>query len=180
MHDMATRLQPGDRVRMSWEEYEALGEVRAEYVDGELVMAPAPTIRHQRIVMRLANIIAASLPAGVEVIEGCGWKPGADEFIPDVVVFDDTGEVVRLTTTPHLVVEVLSSDRAADIVRKAARYAAAGLPRYWIVDPEGPEVVVHELADGVLIERARHRPGAVATLDVGPATVSFDPAGLRG
>ena len=58
--------------------------------------------------------------------------------------------------------------------------AAAGLARYWIVDPEGPAVVVHELADGVLIERARHGPGAVATLDVGPATVSFDPAGLLG
>lgn len=56
------------------------------------------------------------------------------------MVFDDAGEVTRLTATPHLVVEILSADPAADIIRKAGRFAAAGLERYWIVDPEGPEV----------------------------------------
>ena len=96
------------------------------------------------------------------------------------MVFDVTEEEIRFTSTPHLVVEVLSSDPAADIVRKAAKYVAAGLPHYWIVDPDGPEVVVHELVDGVLTERARHRPGAVATLDVGSANVRLDPAELLG
>ena len=36
---------------------------------------------------------------------------------------------------PHLVVEVLSSDPARDIIRKATKYAAAGVERYWIFDP---------------------------------------------
>jgi Uma2 family endonuclease len=79
---------------------------------------------------------------------------------------------------PYLAVEVLSSDPASDIVRKAAKYAAAGLERYWIIDPDGPEVVVHELVDSVFVERGRHRPGATVTLDVGPAAVTFDPAQL--
>ena len=54
-------------------------------------------------------------------------------------------------------VEILSSDPARDIIRKAAKYAAAGVSRYWIIDPDGPEVVVYELGDGSL-RRARPSP----------------------
>jgi len=50
--------------------------------------------------------------------------------------------------------------------------------RYWIIDPEGPEIIVHRLINGVLVEQDRHRPGTEVTLDVGPADVTFDPADL--
>jgi hypothetical protein len=72
------------------------------------------------------------------------------------------------------------------MIRKARKYAAAGLERYWIVDPGEPgedtesglpELIEHRAVDGVFVEAGRHRPGTTVTLEITPdVSVSFDPA----
>lgn len=164
---------------MSREEYSALGEkIRGEYVDGHLVVSPSATLPHQTIARRLANAIEEVLPSGVRVATEWAWKPGDDEFIPDVIVFDDHGETVRYTHTPHLVIEILSDDRARDLVRKSHRYALAGPPRYWEVDPDGPVVSVFSLIDGVYAGTGWYGPDQHIQRDIGPAIVSLSPGDL--
>ena len=40
----------------------------------------------------------------------------------------------RVYGPPDIMVEVLSSNRSVDLVRKRAWYAAAGVPEYWLLD----------------------------------------------
>lgn len=177
--DARTDLRPGQRIPMSWDEYlEFWVEGSGEYIDGEYVHMNRATGRHQDICVELLIAIRAVLPVGTGVRLDWAWKPTVDQFAPDVMVFDATDEDARLTTTPHLAVEVLSTDTAADTIRKHRKYAEAGLPRYWIIDPDGPEITVYQLRDGILAEIAHHTAGTPATLDLGVATLTLDPADL--
>ncbi|MEZ0166068.1 Uma2 family endonuclease [Kineococcus sp. LSe6-4] len=170
---------------LTWEEYLSLPEdTRVEYIDGRLAVSPTPDRQHQGIVLDLAFAIGAVLPATHRVIPSWGWKPGRDEFIPDVMVYDvataRAGDDGRFTGTPALVVEVLSSNRGDDLIRKMAKYAEAGLPHYWIVDPRAQTLTTYAIVEGLYAPTAVHGRGAVADLDLGIATVGVDVADLLG
>jgi Uma2 family endonuclease len=166
---------------MSWDEYQQLDEdIWVEYIDGQAVMNPRPTQRHQRAVRRLANFLEAVLTTTASVHIEWAWKPGDDEFVPDVLVTEPTEEQQRFTGTPFLAVEVLSTNRAHDLVTKASKYAQAALPRYWVVDPDDETVTAFVLGEGAYEEIGFVRGEEEAVWDFGAGSVRVRPADLFG
>ena len=77
---------------------------------------------------------------------------------PDVaIVFRENAGILAdrmVEGAPNIVVEILSSDRSRDLVRKRRLYAEAGVGEYWIVDPTRDTVTVLELRGADYVERA--------------------------
>jgi Uma2 family endonuclease len=135
---------------------------RYELIDGEVIVSPAPSAEHQRILRQVVRLLLRAMDAGY----------GVAYFAPIDVIFDlaehnsaqpdalfilaerrhiVTRSVVR--GAPDLIVEVLSpSTRTYDQRTKRQLYARFGVPHYWLFDPETQVARVFVLADGAYAE----------------------------
>ncbi|MDQ3679815.1 MAG: Uma2 family endonuclease [Actinomycetota bacterium] len=115
---------------------------RYELIDGTLVVTPSPAGPHQVVVGSLSRVLFAGRRPGTSVLAApMDFVPNPTTVLqPDVVVVDaDEALQPHLSRTPHLVVEVLSpSTRSQDLGSKLLAYAQAGVPAYWVVDPDPP------------------------------------------
>ena len=77
---------------------------------------------------------------------------------PDVVIILNRSRGImgrsRVEGAPDIVIEILSTDRNRDLVRKRRIYAEAGVLEYWPIDPRNDTVTQLELRDGEYFERA--------------------------
>ena len=141
----------------TYEEYRRLPDDgnRYEIVDGRLLVKPAPRTFHQTISRRLQFLIYGLERSGkgyifnapVEVI-----MPGASPVQPDLVYLtaEQKGLIVEksIEGVPHLLIEILSPSTASvDRTLKLNTYTRAGVPNYWIVDPEAKTLEVYHLRD---------------------------------
>jgi Uma2 family endonuclease len=130
---------------------------RHELIDGTEIVTPAPVPRHQVAVVRLIELLHTAAPPGLEVLTtGVDWRVNDTTVVqPDVLVVDAADlDGSFLTRTPHLVIEVSSPSTAmADRTIKWALYERAGVPSYWLFEPEVPRLMVLERDGAHLVER---------------------------
>jgi Uma2 family endonuclease len=135
-------------------------EFRYELDDGVLIVSPAPSNLHQRVVFRLAQVLDAACPPRYEVVPGVGVNLSRHQHrVPDVaVVLADSMDTTFQVRPPALAVEVASPrTRLYDRLRKKDVYERFGIVSYWIVSPDAdkPELTVFELRGGRYEEVAR-------------------------
>jgi Uma2 family endonuclease len=157
-------------------------EFRYELDDGVLIVSPAPSPLHQRVVHRLGLVLDAACPPGYEVLPGVGVNINRFQHrVPDVaVVRVDSTDTVFIERPPALAVEVASPrTRLYDRNRKKQVYEQFGIVSYWIVEPDRdkPELIVFELRDRRYQEVARVA-GDEAFRAVLPFPVTVTPSAL--
>ena len=137
--------------------------VRYELYDGVPVAMSSPTMTHQLIsgelFRQLANFLFGkpckvfSAPFDVRIYDTAEDRPEDSENVlqPDLLVVCDREKLDErgVRGAPTLVIEILSpSTLRSDRLVKFHMYEKAGVPEYWIVDPERSMVTVHVLDEG--------------------------------
>jgi Uma2 family endonuclease len=165
------RLFPrqGDWTEAEYLEFEA--EDRIEYLHGCLEFLPMPTRSHEMIVkflFRLLDDFVRARRMGEVFANGYKVCTIAGAFrLPDVFfVRHDRPQSEQHSSGADLCVEVVSGgreDRSRDLDEKRIEYAAAGIPEYWIVDPETKTTTVLTLEGSVYRVHGEFMPGDTAT-----------------
>lgn len=128
---------------------------KVELANGELIVSPSATPKHQLISLELTyqlstfvrvqkSGIVLNAPLDVRLDEGKIRQP--DVFF----VLNENRDRVkeqRFEGTPDWIAEIISpGSRTTDEETKMAEYAKAGVPEYWLIDPEAETVRVYVLA----------------------------------
>ena len=148
-------MQTGLKTKLDYADYCAIppNGKRYELIAGEVHVTPAPSPAHQRLVQRLLRALEDHFRPPREVLVSPVDVILTDNDVvqPDIVVAANSAQVSDrgIEGAPLIVVEVLSPATAQyDRTTKAQRYAALGVPHYWLVDPISRQMECYRLAGG--------------------------------
>ena len=128
--------------------------VRVELIDGRIYDMAPPTTIHQVIAQQMLVQISLGIEENngecVPLIAPVGVKLSAEDdrnyLEPDIVVVCDMNKIHKdmVHGAPDFVAEVLSpSTKGRDMFLKLVKYQGAGVREYWIINPDGREVMVY-------------------------------------
>ena len=166
------------RIKFTVKDYMSTpNEKRYQLLDGELIVAPSPTTRHQTTLLRLYGVLNAEVNS---VQLGRVWVAPLDVILsdhdvaqPDILfVSNARANIVtaaNIQGAPDLVVEILSPATAQhDREYKRTLYSRHGVREYWLVDPEENMVEVwterdSESGTGLVLAAAYQRGDTLAS-----------------
>lgn len=155
------------------EEYLSLDTNRLiEFTDGVLEFLPTPKPSHARISRFISDLLRAYVAS--KSLGDVFWAPfsvriGPKKLREPDIVYLSHGRIPREDLPPDgadLVVEVVSEggqNRDRDLRTKRGEYALAGIPEYWIVDPDSQAITVLTLAGNTYAVHGEFRAGSQAT-----------------
>ncbi len=144
--------QPKPKLKFTVQDYMSTPEgTRYQLLDGEMILAPSPTDKHQRLLANLYRAVHAFVAAGnlgqvrfapLDVV-----LSNHDVAQPDLMfVSNERAGIIteaNVQGAPDLVVEILSPSTAEyDEGYKRALYGRHGAREYWLIDPDAETVEV--------------------------------------
>ena len=156
---MAT-AQPA--VKLTYDDYcAAPADNRYELLDGELIMVPAPNLKHQVVSGKIYTPLRQFIEdqaLGTLLYAPCDVLFSDNNVVqPDLLFVSREQEHLlrdgqKVQGPPDLVVEILSPSTAErDRGAKLALYSRYGVTEYWVVDPVAETIQVHRLQGGQLV-----------------------------
>lgn len=146
--------------RLTYQDYiNTPDDERYELIDGELIMAPGPTIPHQgnqtRLGWRMARFAEERGLGVVYFSDTDVVLSDTDVVQPDLIFISKEREHIiehaNIQGAPDFVAEILSpATERRDWGVKRELYAKHGVKEYWILDPLNKKVWVMLLRNGAL------------------------------
>jgi Uma2 family endonuclease len=156
-NDVADAIPPELHHRFTVDEYHRMietgivrGDDRVQLISGVVLEMSPQNERHARLIQRLNRVLVRALGDEYAVRPQLPLTLGADsEPEPDLAVVraEDAASPDEHPRSAVLVIEVSGDSIRFDRGLKAALYARAGIPEYWIFDAEAHSVEVYRNPD---------------------------------
>ncbi|KWT59324.1 hypothetical protein ADL21_24505 [Streptomyces albus subsp. albus] len=150
------RGEKGHELLRFLEKIPELDQLKIELIDGKIVMQASAAPFHNRIV---ALLTAQAVGEGWEVLPEQALISDISSFEPKADLTVTTEEAIQNNPNPlpvdhvELVVEVVSSDRDSDYIKKRMWYAMSRIPLYLLIDPNECMIELHSQPDRLSYRR---------------------------
>jgi Uma2 family endonuclease len=174
--DVAWEIAPLLPAQGEWDEEDYLWLINhtnhlVEFSDGYIEVLPMPSPKHQKIVLFLYRMLFSFVEArslGSLLVAPLSVRLWSGKFRePDLIfIFAEHAdwEQEDCWNGADLVVEVVSPSKPDhDLVTKRQEYAQAGIPEYWVVNPETETIIVLRLEHDHYAEHGEFKRGETAT-----------------
>jgi Uma2 family endonuclease len=122
---------------------------------GVLTVWPSPGYVHAVVASRLIGWLAAAGVPAERMAQAVGLRipchDGVGGRVPDLIVWSEspTAGIWLPADDVLLVAEIIApASEDMDTVTKPTEYAAAGIPRYWVIDQDSAQTVTMHRLDG--------------------------------